>query len=75
MAANNSNSGSRKGKFRFESPSQKSERYAVELSLGDNAFTGEKLNGKQASYRMGYLNARKQASKARQAYKRKHGGN
>ena len=64
-----------KKNYRFESPSAKSERYAVELSCGDNAFTGQKLNGNQASYRMGYLNARKQASKARQAYKRKHGRN
>lgn len=58
--------------FKFESPSDKSQRYAVELSLGDNAFTGEKLNGNQASYRMGYLNSRRDSSKARQAYKRKH---
>ena len=58
--------------FPFESPSEKSERYAVELSCGDNAFTGKKLNGKQASYRMGYLNARRESSKARKAWNKKH---
>lgn len=56
----------------FEPPSQKAKRYASELSLGRNFLTGEHLNGNTASYRMGYLNSRKQASKARQAYLRKH---
>lgn len=63
-----------KGKARgfFEPPSRKAKRYAGELKRGKNSLTGEDLNGKTASYRMGYLNSRKQASKARQAYVRKH---
>lgn len=61
-----------KRKYRFESPSEKSQRYAVELSCGDNAFTGEKLNSKQASYRMGYLTSRRESSKARMAWNKKH---
>ena len=63
-----------KGKARgfFEPPSRKAKRYAGELKRGKNSLTGEDLNGNTASYRMGYLNSRKQASKARQAYVRKH---
>ena len=55
----------------FEPPSQKAKRYAGELKRGKNSLTGEDLNGKTASYRMGYLNSRRQTSKARQAYQRK----
>ncbi len=63
-----------KGKARgfFEPPSRKAKRYAGELKHGKNFLTGEELNGKTASYRMGYLNSRRQASNARQAYARKH---
>ena len=40
-----------------------------------SGFFEEDLNGNTASYRMGYLNSRKQASKARRAYARKHKNN
>lgn len=64
------------GKVRgfYESPSDKSHRYAMELRNGANSLTGETLTASTASYRMGYLNSRKQASKARRSYQRKHGG-
>ena len=54
----------------FEPPSQKAKRYAGELKRGKNSLTGKDLNGKTASYRMGYLNSRRQTSNARQAYRR-----
>lgn len=56
----------------FESPSKKAKRYACELKRGKNCLTGENLNGKTASYRMGYLNSRRHVSAARKAYMRKH---
>lgn len=56
----------------FEPPSQKAKRYAGELKRGKNSLTGENLNGKTASYRMGYLNSRRHLSAARKAYMRKH---
>ena len=59
----------------LDPPSEKARRYADELKRGRNSLTGKDLNGNTASYRMGYLNSRKQASKARQAYARKHKNN
>ncbi len=57
---------------KFESPSEKSERYAVELSMKQSCIDNSALTGNQASYRMGYLNARRDASRARKAWNKKH---
>lgn len=56
-------------KFR-ESPSKKSQRYARELKR-KRKTSGKALTKATASYRMGYLNARKERSKANMAYKKR----
>ena len=53
----------------FESPQNKSERYGRELKRRKD-FRGNKLSKARATYRMGYLNARRDASRARQAMRR-----
>ena len=53
-----------------ESPSKKSKRYARELKRRRKT-SGKALTKATASYRMGYLNARKERSKANMAFKRK----
>ena len=53
----------------FESPQKKSERYGRELKRKKD-HKGNKLSKSRATYRMGYLNARRDASKARQAMRR-----
>ena len=55
----------------FESPSAKSKRYARELKAKKKT-SGQKLTKSTACYRMGYLNARRDRSKANMAYKNKH---
>ena len=57
---------------RFEAPSAKSKRYARELKRKSKT-NGKKLTKSTASYRMGYLNARRDRSKAFKAWKRKKG--
>ena len=56
---------------RFESPSNKSKRYARELK-SKKKTNGQKLTNSTASYRMGYLNARKERSAAAKAYRASH---
>ena len=56
---------------KFESPSSKSKRYARELKAKKKTG-GQKLTKSTACYRMGYLNARRDRSKAYKAWKRKH---
>ncbi len=56
---------------RYEAPSAKSKRYARELKRKKKT-SGKKLTKSTASYRMGYLNARRDRSKAFKAWKRKH---
>lgn len=56
---------------RFEAPSAKSKRYARELKRKQKT-SGKKLTKATASYRMGYLNARKERSAAAKAYRSKH---
>ena len=53
----------------FESPQKKSERYAGELKRKKD-FRGQKLSKSRATYRMGYLNARRDASAARKAIRK-----
>jgi len=55
----------------FEAPSVKSKRYAKELK-SKKKTSGQKLTKSTASYRMGYLNARRDRSKAYKAWKKKH---
>ena len=55
----------------FEPPSEKSRRYARELKARKKV-TGQKLTKPTACYRMGYLNARRDRSKAYQAWKKNH---
>ena len=55
----------------FEAPSAKSRRYARELKAKKKT-SGKKLTKSTASYRMGYLNARRDRSNANKAYKAKH---
>ena len=55
----------------FEAPSAKSRRYAFELKAKKKT-SGQKLTKSTASYRMGYLNARRDRSIANKAYKAKH---
>ena len=54
----------------FESPSAKSKRYARELK-SKKKFNGTPLTATTASYRMGYLNARRDRSHAMQAIQNK----
>ena len=54
----------------FEGPSKKSQRYASELKRKKD-HKGNKLSKSRATYRMGYLNARRDASAARKAVRRK----
>ena len=56
---------------RFEAPSAKSKRYAYELKRKKKT-SGKKLTKSTASYRMGYLNARRDRSIANKIYRRKH---
>lgn len=56
----------------FESPQKKSERYAGELKRKKD-FRGQKLSKSKATYRMGYLNARRDASAARKAMRKRSG--
>ena len=56
---------------RFESPSVKSKRYARELK-NKKKTSGNKLTKSTACYRMGYLNARRDRSKAFKLWKKKH---
>ncbi len=56
---------------RFEAPSAKSRRYARELK-SKKKTSGQKLTKATASYRMGYLNARRDRSNANKAYKARH---
>ena len=56
---------------RFEAPSAKSKRYARELKKKQKT-SGKKLTKATASYRMGYLNARRDRSAAYKAWKKKH---
>lgn len=59
---------------RFESPSAKSKRYALELKTRKTASGKKKLTKSTACYRMGYLNARRDRSIANKAWKAKHYG-
>ena len=52
----------------FESPSRKSQRYGRELKRRKD-HRGTKLSKARATYRMGYLNARRDLSNARKYYK------
>ena len=52
-----------------ESASKKANRYARELKR-KRKLSGKALTGKTASYRMGYLNARRDRSKANSLYKK-----
>ena len=54
---------------RFEAPSAKSKRYARELKSKKKS-SGKKLTKSTASYRMGYLNARRDRSAAFKAWKK-----
>ena len=56
---------------RFEAPSAKSKRYARELKKKKKT-SGQKLTKSTACYRMGYLNARRDRSKAYRAYRKNH---
>lgn len=56
---------------RFEAPSAKSRRYARELKRKAKA-NGKKLTKATATYRMGYLNARRDRSRAFKAWKKNH---
>ena len=56
---------------RFESASSKSKRYARELKRKTKT-NGKKLTKATASYRMGYLNARRDRATAYKAWKKKH---
>ena len=56
---------------RFEAPSAKSRRYARELKAKKKT-SGQKLTKSTASYRMGYLNARRDRSNANKAYLANH---
>lgn len=56
----------------FESPQKKSERYAGELKRKKD-FRGQKLSKSRATYRMGYLNARRDVSAARKAMRKRSG--
>ena len=55
----------------FESPSAKSKRYARELKRKKKS-NGKNLTKSTATYRMGYLNARRDRSKAFKAWKKNH---
>lgn len=55
---------------KFEAPSAKSKRYARELKRKQKT-SGKKLTKATASYRMGYLNARRERSAALKAWKNK----
>ena len=55
----------------FEAPSAKSKRYARELKSKKKS-NGQKLTKTTATYRMGYLNARRDRSKAFKAWKKNH---
>lgn len=52
-------------------PAEKAGKYAFELRYKEDIMTGEILTKSQASYRMGYLNARKDNAKAYKHNKRK----
>jgi len=54
-----------------ESPSKKAKRYAKELK-SKKKTNGEKLTKSTACYRMGYLNSRRDRSKANKLYNQKH---
>lgn len=59
------------------SPSQKARKYCLELHSNQkvNIRTAEyvgSLSDKEKAYRLGYVKARSEASKARQAYFKKH---
>ena len=56
---------------KFEAPSVKSRRYARELKRKQKN-SGKKLTKATASYRMGYLNARRDRAAAFKAWKKKH---
>ena len=56
---------------RYEAPSAKSRRYARELKQKKKT-SGKNLTKSTACYRMGYLNARRDRSKAYKAWKKKH---
>ena len=56
---------------RYEAPSAKSRRYARELKQ-KKKISGKNLTKATACYRMGYLNARRDRSKAYKAWKKKH---
>ena len=56
----------------FEGPQKKSRRYAGELKRKKD-FKGNKLSKSRATYRMGYLNARRDASAARKAMRKRSG--
>ena len=56
---------------RFEAPSAKSKRYARELKRRKKS-NGQNLTKATATYRMGYLNARRDRSKAYKAWKKNH---
>lgn len=56
---------------RFEAPSAKSKRYARELKRRKKS-NGKNLTKATATYRMGYLNARRDRSKAYKAWKKNH---
>lgn len=56
---------------RFESASAKSRRYAKELKAKKHT-NGKKLSKATATYRMGYLNARRDRSNAYNAWKKNH---
>ena len=58
-------------KIKLLDADQKGRRYAKELKVGCNVFTGEKLTKAQATLRMGYLNARNDNAKAYNFNKRK----
>ena len=55
----------------FEPPSAKSKRYARELKARKKV-SGQKLTKATACYRMGYLNARRDRSRANKAYLANH---
>ena len=60
------------GKKTLYNPSEKAQKYALELKAREDMMTGEILNSKQASYRMGYLNARRDNARAYKHNKKKN---
>ena len=52
------------GSKKLYNPSERAEKYALELSVKEDMLTGELLTKSQAAYRMGYLNARRDNAKA-----------